>query len=271
MNLSQEDTNLFYKLMWEIQFYVNRQLQILPDIQSVQEYAALPMSDKAVVRDALWKNSKLIDGYLELAPDHLSAEEKELIRKWNQFIADTFQIFRFLKSYTIFIGKQSKVYGVVGLNSSLADIFDSRPLPILVEAVLLPFKGQIIYDGFLKPYNMFFGSGIRSDLNETYMVAKQNGRIITTLEPEATLAPEGESPEKSSQEWVGMVEEIVKVSERMHGGPAVQSAVLTLLRASAKVAEAALKRMEGEDLWQLTRQVKRALRRLETALERTKQ
>jgi hypothetical protein len=71
MNLSQEDTNLFYKLMRGMQFYVNRQLQILPDVQSVQEYVALPMSDKAVVRDALWKNSKLIDGYLELDSDHL--------------------------------------------------------------------------------------------------------------------------------------------------------------------------------------------------------
>ena len=189
MILSQEDTNLFYKLMWGLQFYVNQQIHIMPHVQSVQEYAALSMSNKAAVRDALWKNPKLIDAYLDLNPHHLSAEEQEIVRRWNQFIADTFQIFRFLKNYTIFIGKQSRVYGVVGLNSSLADLFIGRPLPILVEAVLVPFKGQIVYDGLLKPHNIFFGGNIRSDLNETYMGAKQNGRIITTLEPEATVVP----------------------------------------------------------------------------------
>ena len=267
MKLSEENTNLFYKLMWGVQFYLNQQLQVRPNIPSAQEYAALPMSDKAAVRDALWKNPKLIDAYLDLNPDHLPAEEKEIICKWKQFIADTFHIFRFLKNYTIFIGKRSQVYGVMGLNNNLAELFIGRPLPILVEAVLLPFKGQIIYDGLLRPHDIFFGSGVRSDLNETYMIAKQKGRIITTLEPGATV-PGVERAEKSSQEWIKKVEEIAELSEQMHGGPAIQSAALTLLRASAKVAEAALKRMDEEDLWWLLAQAKKALRRLQTVLER---
>ncbi|PIV21150.1 MAG: hypothetical protein COZ69_08825 [Deltaproteobacteria bacterium CG_4_8_14_3_um_filter_45_9] len=270
MKLSEENTNLFYKLMWGVQFYLNQQLQVRPYVHSAQEYAALPMSDKAPVRDALWKNPKLIDAYLDLNPDHLPAEEQEIIYKWKQFIADTFHIFRFLKNYTIFIGKRSQVYGVVGLNNSLAELFIGRPLPILVEAVLLPFKGQIIYDGLLRPHDIFFGSGVRSDLNETYMIAKQNGRIITTLEPGATV-PGVERAEKSSQEWIKKVEEIAESSQQMHGGPAIQSAALTLLRASAKVAEAALKRVDEEDLWWLVAQAKRALRRLQTVLERANQ
>ena len=226
--------------------------------------------DKAKVRDALWKNPRLIDAYLDLNPDHLSALEQEIVSKWQRFIADTFHIFRFLKKYTIFIGKQSQVYGVLGVRDSLADIFHARPLPIMVEAVLLPFKGQIIYDGLLRSYNLFFGSGVRSDLHEIYMVAKQNSHTITTLEPEADVEPRVESPGKSRQEWLPMIEEIAKASERMHGGPVVQSSSLTLLRASAKLAEAALKQMDREDLWQLTQQVQNALRRLQTVLGRAK-
>jgi hypothetical protein len=271
MKLSQEDTNLFYKLMWGVQFHLNQQLQVRPHIHSAQEYASLPMSDKAAVRDALWKTPKLIDAYLDLNPDHLSAEEQEIIRKWKQFITDHFYIFRFLKNYTVFIGQHSQVYGVVGLNSSLAELFVGRPLPILVEAVLLPFKGQIIYDGLLKPHNIFFGSGVRSDLNETYMVAKQNSRIITTLEIGAVAAPEGARTEKTRQEWIKTVEEIAKTSERMRGGPAIQSAALRLLWASAKVGEGALKRMDEENLWKLTQEVKTTLHRLETALKRARQ
>ena len=271
MKLSQEDTNLFYKLMWGVQFHLNQQLQVLPNIHSAQEYASLPMSDKAAVRDALWKNPKLIDAYLDLNPDHLSAEEQEIIRKWKQFVADHFYIFRFLKNHTVFIGKHSQVYGVVGLNSSLAELFIGRALPILVEAVLLPFKGQIIYDGLLKPHSIFFGSGVRSDLNEMYMVAKQNGRIITTLEIGAAEPPGVARVDKIRQEWIETVEEIARASERMHGGPAIQSTALRLLWASAKVGEGALKRMDEDNLWQLTQEVKRTLHRLETALKRAKQ
>lgn len=65
MKLSQEDTKLFYKLMWGVQFYVNQQLQVQPNVHSGQEYAALPMAAKATVRDALGKKPKLIDAYLE--------------------------------------------------------------------------------------------------------------------------------------------------------------------------------------------------------------
>ena len=268
MKLSEENTNLFYRLMWGVQFYVSQQLQVQRNVHSVQEYAALPMSDKDPVRDALWKDPKLIDAYLDLNPDHLPADEREIISKWKQFMADTFYIFRFLKNYTIFIGKGSQVYGVVGLNNSVAELFQGWSLPILVEAVLLPFKGQIIYDGLLSSHNIFFGSGVRSDLNETYMIAKQNGRIVTTLEP-GTTVPEIERAAESRPEWIKKVEEIGRSSEQMHGGSAIQSAALTLLRASARVAEVALKQMDEKDLWGSVAQVNRALRRLQTVLERS--
>jgi len=75
MILAQEDCGLFYKLMGGLQFYVNQTLQILPEIQSPQEFGALPMSDKARVRDALWKNPRLVNAYI--------------VRKWSQFIDST--------------------------------------------------------------------------------------------------------------------------------------------------------------------------------------
>lgn len=37
MNLSQEDADLFFKLMWDLQFYVNQQRQILTNVKSIEE------------------------------------------------------------------------------------------------------------------------------------------------------------------------------------------------------------------------------------------
>ena len=42
----------------------------------------------------------------------------------------------------------------------------------MVDAVLLPFKGKIIYDGFLMPYNVRFGGGYRSSFGDQLKGAK---------------------------------------------------------------------------------------------------
>jgi hypothetical protein len=269
MQISQKDADLFFKLMWGLQFYVNQQRQILPDVESVEEYAILPMAEKIEVRDALWETSNLIDVYVEKNPDGLSVEELGIVRKWKRFVAGTFQMFRFLKKHTIFIGEKSQVYGVLGLYDSLEDIFYGRRPPIMVQAVLLPFKGKIVYDGVLKGYNVLFGGGIRSSLKEEYMTAKQNKRIITTLEPEAAGPAQKERKRKPGKDWGPTVEEIVQVSERMRGGPAIQSAAFGLFRASARLTQAAIQQPEDlDELWHLEQQARRALSRLQTVLDR---
>jgi hypothetical protein len=269
MNLSQEDADLFFRLMGGLQFYVNQQRQILPNVKSAQEYAALPTSEKIKVRDVLWENPDLIDAYVEKNPDSLSFEELDIVRKWKRFVAGTFQIFRYLKKHAIFISEKSQVYGVLGLYDSLEDMFYGRPLPIMVQAVILPFKGQIVYDGVLKSYNVIFGGGIRSGLKEEYMAAKQNERIITTLEPELTGPAREGRERKPGKDWGPVVEEVVKASEQMRGGTVVQSAAFGLLRASARVTQLAVQRPDDlEELWRLGQQAQRALSRLQTVLER---
>ena len=269
MKLSQKDADLFFKLMWGLQFYVNQQRHVLPEIKSVEEYAALSMSDKIEVRDALWEHPDLIDAYLAQNPDGLSVEEVELVGKWKRFVAGTFQIFRFLKKHTIFIGEGSQVYAVLGLYDGLEDVFYGRRPPIMIQAVLLPFKGRIVYDGVFRGYNIVFGGGIRSRLNEEYMAAKQNGRIITTLEPELAKSAKAKRPPKPSKDWGPLVEQIAAASEQMRGGPVVQSAAFGLLRASARLAQAAVQRPDDlDELWHLEQQARRALSRLQTVLNR---
>ena len=71
-----------------------------------------------------------------------------------------------------------------GIQDALEDVIPSYALPLMVEAILLPFKGRIIYDGLLQSYSVVIGGGIQSDLDHAYTVAKHKDRIITTLEPE---------------------------------------------------------------------------------------
>jgi hypothetical protein len=158
---------------------------------------------------------------------------------------------------------------VLGLYDPLEEIFSGRPLPILLETVLLPFKGKFIYDGVVRPYNLYFGAGIRSGLKEEYLTAKQNGRIITSLEPDVTPAKPPRQGRELGQESEAVLSEIVRMSERVRGGSAIQSAAVSLLRAGARVAQSAAQKPDDpEELTRSVRQVRTALNRLQKALER---
>ena len=82
-------------------------------------------------------------------------------------------------------GDPAPVYGILGLVSPIEDVVPN-PLPTLVRMTLLPFEGRITYDGLMAPYSVYFGSGIRSNLNDIYRLANERGAIITSLEPQAT-------------------------------------------------------------------------------------
>jgi len=272
MKLSSKDVNLFYRLMWPLQFYVNQQRQILPHVDSLEAYIVCPQPDKLQVRNALYENIGLLDAFIAENPAHLSADELAIVQNWTRFVAGDFYIVRFLKKATIFVEANDpyRVYAVLGLTDSLEDVFYGRRPPILVKAVLLPFKGQIVYDGLLNVYNIYFGSGIRGNLKEIYMAAKQNRRIIETLEPERQQPKKKRAPRKPPRDWRPVVDELVKTAEKLKGGQSpVESQAFSVLKASARLAEAAVHGPDDLDaLWKMERSVQKALRRLETVLYR---
>ena len=51
----------------------------------------------------------------------------------------------------------------------------------MVETVLLPFEGKIVYDGIMKSSNIIIGGNITSSLNSEYSVLKAKYGLITQL------------------------------------------------------------------------------------------
>jgi hypothetical protein len=268
MLLSHDDAAQFFRLIWGLQFYVSQQQHLVPDATSREAYMQLDNEQKCIVRDALWKHPQLIDGYLQANPDKLPADELAIIERWKKFVAGKFYILRYLKSHAIFM-KDAHVYGVKGLYDSFEAVLGWRPLPILIEAVLLPYKGQIIYDGMCRCYNVNFGRGIQHDLNEEYLTAKQNGRIRLALgDDEKTLTPTDKVQVLAiSSEKVA--KEITQQSKKLRGGTAIQSAAFGVLRESTLLVETAAAQPDDmETLWRLGRKVGNALKRLEKVMER---
>jgi hypothetical protein len=103
---------------------------------------------------------------------------------WSLFKQGDFFVVRDMRKYTVFLpaNDSTKAYGVLGLTDEIADMLPPT-LPVLIKGVLLPWKGQIIWDGLFTIYSLSFGSGIRNSLQESYRQAKAAG-IITSLDPD---------------------------------------------------------------------------------------
>jgi hypothetical protein len=266
MKLTIQDAEVFFRLMVSLQSYVNMKLGILPHISTVEEYQILSSRERIPVRDALYDNIELIDAFLQENQQQFQAAEIEILRSWKRFIRGEFFIERILKKYTIFIGDEN-VYGVLALHESFEEMLPFVRLPYYTKAVLLPFKSKIIYDGILEGYNISFGRGIRSDLKETYMTAKQNGRIIDSFGPVKRVVKK-----KPSKDWRPIINEIsqeVKKLRSSSGAPPIQSPAFSLAKASIEFTKTAVHTPDDlDELWESLKRVERAIRKAETTLFR---
>ncbi len=183
MKLSEAEIKLFYKLYHPLLLYTARKTGQAKNVSVAGEIKQIPFNKLSDIRVALYGAGDLFEVFIAENPLHFSPAELETVRSWKNFIKDKFYVVRYLKDYAVFLTGDSpaKAYGVRCLYSSFAEVIGSD-LPVLLETVLLPFQGKIIYDGLVAPYHIHFGSGIRQGINESYQKAKAEHGIITNFD-----------------------------------------------------------------------------------------
>ncbi len=268
MNISEQDADLFFDLMWSLQFYVKQQLDLFPQVTTLADYRDLDGELRLEVRNAVWENRKLIASYVQANPDNLSAEQLAIVGGWQNFVQGKFFIERTLKKYAIFI-KDEKVYGVLGLYDPLTEMFPRRALPLYVQAVLLPFKGVIVYDGVLSSYRIMFGGGMKRNLKNTYMKAKRKGEIIVSFD-EATQAAHQAKTKTKLKDWQPTINSLAQEAKSLRaqsGSPPSWGPAFSLVKASLALVETAVANPEDQEaLWQQFDKVAQALGRLEKGI-----
>ncbi len=275
MNLSIEDTQLFYKLQSSLLAYANRQFKILPPNIKAAEVTKQPREQVGRLRDEMLNEPALLDRFLAENPDRLPPGELAIAASWRYRISGDFYIMRYLKAYTVFMSAKegAHLYGVLGLYDPIEAVLGGIPLPIMVKAALLPFKSQIIYDGLMNYYSISFGAGIRSSFGEAYSRLKEQEGIIEQLvgpdgQPEIRTNLARRAPRKPAPDWRPALAEIAAQVDKMHPtNTKLQGAAITLLHAAAELAQAAFQAegAEAEAAAQL-RAVRRAMAKLERML-----
>jgi hypothetical protein len=182
MRLSPQNIVRFYHIWFALLNYVNDQLHL--DLDIPEEVGTRPISTQVIqqLRDSLWAHNDVRERFVADNPAHLAAEDLAIVASWDYRVAGTFSIVRHLKKYTLFLSHTTPahVYGVLGLVSSIEDTLPMSP-PLYVQAILLPFEHQIIYDTLLAPYNVLLGPGISSGITDQSRTLQEREGIITSL------------------------------------------------------------------------------------------
>ena len=179
--LSKQDAMLFYQLWFPLLNYAKDKKKISTSVKQFAMFQPQDPHELLKTADAVWSDTKLIDSYLE-QNKQLPEEYKEIMRSWKRRVRGTFVMERHLKDGSIFINtKDQKVYQVRGLIQSWQDMLSMAPMPLMMDAVLIPFKDVIISDGLISYKPIQFSSNMKKMLKETYMNAKTEGSIICSL------------------------------------------------------------------------------------------
>lgn len=192
-NLRLEDNLNIIDLLCDLFLKANEDLKLIPDIQSSEMMMDIPAEEKIKLRDHFLKHPELIDAYLEENSSSMSPEDVETVEAWRKhFIKDRFHVVRHLKNYSVYLkwGENPKAYGVISPGLPI-DRQIWPVLPVMIEAVLLPYKGRIINDGLTQTWNVYFGPGIRKGIEDDYRKARSLSGIITSL-PHEEVEPTDE-------------------------------------------------------------------------------
>jgi hypothetical protein len=200
MILSSADSHRFYQIWWPLLKFVNTQQHVVENFPKDPELEGLNLEDATKVRNVLWNSPDLLDEFIQANPAGLSEPDLQLAASWKHRFFSQFVIIRHLKKYSIFLRHEEPpvAFGVLGIISPLQEVV-GHYLPVMADAVLLPFEGKIIYDSLIVPYQVSFGPGLRKRFNHAYRMAQELHGVKTTLSQDYTIADNRGAVAKGNQ------------------------------------------------------------------------
>ncbi len=181
--LKTDDCRLFYETWYGLMGFVNQRMKLVN--ANIEPKYPNDVDDMRIhkVREVLWEKPELIDDYI--GATELPQEKINILKLWRtNHVKGMFIILDYQPEYAVVLASHKQLgdilYGVKGISHSVANSLQ-RPLPTQMETVLLPFKGQIIFDSLISTMPIGFADGAKALFREIYDKVIING-IITSLE-----------------------------------------------------------------------------------------
>ena len=207
MNLHPEECDQFYRIWFSLLSYANKREGLVPSFPKTPLIGNIKQQDAGIIRNTIWSSDYLLSSFVSDNPDNLSMDDMRIATSWEGRINSRFMIIKHLKQHSIFmdVSDNGKVYGVKGIISPISEILPF-PLPIMVEAVLLPFVDKVIIDSLLIPHNVIFGRGIVNDVKVQLRRLEESQGIIINLndsDPSPAILKGNKKILSEFQKWLG--------------------------------------------------------------------
>lgn len=181
MTLTDKEYKEFLKTHLDLLFYVGHKKNILPKGLSLKKFLNLDFQIKFKCRESVFGDENIIEEYIASNFDHLTTDQIKILAGFKKKIRSNFVIFKCLTNYAIFIDtKDNRFYAVKALGDPFDTFFDH--FPVYISTTLIPFKGKIIYDGFIQSSGVYYGPNMTETMNEDYKKAKRIKKILTSLQ-----------------------------------------------------------------------------------------
>ena len=207
MNLHPEECDQFYRIWFSLLSYANKREGLVPNFPKTPLIGNIKQQDAGIIRNTIWSSDYLLSSFVSDNPDNLSMDDMRIAISWEGRINSRFMIIKHLKQHSIFmdVSDNGKVYGVKGIISPISEILPF-PLPIMVEAVLLPFVDKVIIDSLLIPHNVIFGRGIVNDVKVQLRRLEESQGIIINFndrDPSPAILKGNKKILGEFQKWLG--------------------------------------------------------------------
>ncbi len=151
MLLFPDDGRQFSRLYFSLLGYVNQRLGVLPTKNSTYgDISELNPSERLALRDALLDHLELYGEYVDENPDQLTDDELDIVEGWQDYVEGSFLLIRETPEHTLMLlmDEEPELFGVVAHSMPFSKMIPP-PWPKMVQTLLLPFKGIIVYDTLL--------------------------------------------------------------------------------------------------------------------------
>ncbi|MCB0650669.1 MAG: hypothetical protein KDC85_05285 [Saprospiraceae bacterium] len=196
MRLNEQEYNQYIRIHPKLIYFAGKKLALFPKNTTLEKFLGWSVEKKYPIREALYENLHLLDEFIHEFSKELSKEDIELIQQFKHFTKGTFVVVKLTSEHAIFMDDQF-AYEVLALSDPF-EMFWGNNLPVMVEAVLLPFKDKIIYDGIISSYPILIGPGMKESIMHDFnRIVAQNGVISQLPVDEKIKAHAHIDPEES--------------------------------------------------------------------------
>ena len=165
--VSKKDAKLFYKIYFGLLEFTNKKYKINNHVKIYNHHGINPIEIKDIV-DKYWENKEAITlEFCRINPYRFNQEELNITSEFQKGIRNMFIIARYELEYTAFMEKD-KIYMVKGLNDNIDHIIPYDELPHVVITSVIPFKGNLVYDGMLLGMPIKMGYDVDEMVDKEY-------------------------------------------------------------------------------------------------------